>query len=332
MQSTYKSFVLALSVAAASVAFAGGPVNQLSSNNGTVRILVSNANTNFATDAGVAFNGSGTVIDHKNINGQGWICILTADHVLSTTASAAGASFQSIGIGSGNSANPNGSSSGFKANMVMRSAARRTDIAVLGVNYGTFNAAFNQFKRTVWDGTGTPTAFTGEGFGAEMTDDSANSRWNRVANYGVRRRWNMNGFTISAGANATFNDYDGSQTIEWKPKAVGSMTSLNGHGQGADGDSGGAYFVGDPETITTTLGTTTYYRSSIFGTQSFGSFINGNANDGVAYGSRWGGVYLNAANRTWIQQQCSAVPEPTSIAALAAGLTLLLRKKRATKS
>lgn len=61
-------------------AWSGGPVNQQSSFGSVVRVLAGLSTPQIVGE----FRGTGTIIGNKNVGGQGWLTVLTADHVVST--------------------------------------------------------------------------------------------------------------------------------------------------------------------------------------------------------------------------------------------------------
>ena len=90
------STTLALGLGA--LALATGPSNQTAQLNREIRVLYGlNAGGNNGN-----FNGTGTIFDNMNINGQGYFCVVTADHVVSSNGTKAGALFGGLGVGFGN--------------------------------------------------------------------------------------------------------------------------------------------------------------------------------------------------------------------------------------
>src|SRR4051812_44557531 len=85
-----------ISTAFVSRALASGPSDQTLTpqDNRVVRVLV-----DFGLPGGEGFmEGTGSVIGNTNVGGQGYLWVLTADHVVSSTSSHGGALANGIGI------------------------------------------------------------------------------------------------------------------------------------------------------------------------------------------------------------------------------------------
>ena len=115
-----------------------GPENQLVTPtfDAVVRVLYNNPGNQDAGDG--YFNGTGTIIGHHNVNGMGVLCVLTADHVVSTTERFGGGLVSKPGIAFGNSTKDSGNSPYMQSLNVMRNGPTGTsDYAVMGVPLGS---------------------------------------------------------------------------------------------------------------------------------------------------------------------------------------------------
>ncbi len=303
---------------------AGGPVAQESTARGVVRIMKG------VTDNSVngSFLGSGSVIGNKNVGGQGWLVVLTADHVVSANESANGGTIPSLGIGLGSAIA--GASSGLPAGFVSRMGGQKIDLAVLGIHYGNFSPAVSNAVRSLItsDPTTKPATFTGVGYVVGLVAENSNSLWRSNGDVGQRRFANNGAYSISEEAVETFGGYK-NQIVRWKSLAPSSPQAVEGQGVLGKGDSGGPYFTTGllEETVgSNKIGT---FENTIFAVHSGAQalFAADKTYLGHTYGSEQWGVYLNDTNRTWIANQVKAVPEPSSLLVLV-GLCSVLRKRR----
>lgn len=317
----WASFTLLLTPA---LAIAGGPLENVSDHLGTVRIM---SGLTGPSDVGSSI-GSGVLIGNKRVGDNGWLIVLTADHVISTTGAHDGATRANIGIGIGSAAA--GSSTGFATSFVSRSGPnRRVDIAVMAHNYGAFNANFNGQVRSIkaTDPARPPSSFTGVGYGMGLEADANRRAWMTNNDIGQRRFYNVGSFTISAQNEEFFGGYR-NRVIRHIAADPRSPNTPSGFGVPYKGDSGCPYFtetervqrVGTQDIGTWANGVFGIHHGSVFRTE------NG-APVGINYGSDQWGVYLDQGNRQRIQQQVEAVPEPSTLIALGFGTLCWLRRR-----
>lgn len=308
---------------AASVASAGGPKEQVSNFGSVVRVL-----SGLSTPQTIGtFEGTGTVIANKNVGGQGWLVVLTADHVLARGEAAVGGTKSDLGIQTGNSIG--GSSNGTKAGFIARMGGQKVDLAVMGINYGAYNDRIRSMRSiAVTNPTQQPASFTSLGYGMGLSADATAQEWKSDNDFGVQRFYNNKKYTISAGAIATANGYV-NQCIEWNALAPNDADAILGQGSIFLGDSGGPMFCesADKETINGT--DIPIWANGILGVNHMivARKVNG-APVAVPYGSRLRGVYLNQDYRQWITQQTQAVPEPSAVSIGLVGLLCAAFRKR----
>ncbi len=316
-------FVLMLSgVLATALAWSGAPDLQTWSNSGVVRIVVNNTQ----------FNGSGTIIDHKrDANGDGWLCILTADHVVSVTGAAAGATYAQVGFDTdnGSSANLNATPLA-NASFVARKAGAAVDIAVLGIRYGVFDASYNASVRELFTyGTGARD-ITSIGYGSSGTYVPQRGYARTVNSWQTQRYVNNKAETFAV--RTPFGGYT-FDAMEWDVDAPNTGTSVVGEGTILDGDSGGGVFFSEPVNDNRFNPTPMVFGNKLIGVNSYAQidYADPEYTDGlVRWGYTNGAVKITPAYKTWIEQQCQVVPEPASMTALALGAATMLRRRKKT--
>lgn len=315
------SSILFGSLIAAS-AFAGAPDLQTWSNTGVVRIVVNNNR----------FNGSGTIIANKvDEFGFGWLCILTADHVVSTTGAAAGATYGTIGIDTGNGANANLVATPLaNASFVARKAGAAVDLAVLGVRYGVFDAAYNASVREVFTYGSGERDITSIGYGSSGTYVPQKG-YARTPNSWQTQRY-VNNKAETFAVRTPFGGYT-FDAMEWDVDAPSTGTSVVGEGTILDGDSGGAVFFSEPTMDNRFNPAPMVFGNKLIGVNSYAQidYADPEYTGGlVRWGYINGAVKITPAYKAWIDQQCMTVPEPTSMTALGLGAIALLRRRKKT--
>lgn len=311
---------IAVSAALGLSAFAAatGPSNQTAQLNREIRVL-------YGLDAAGNngnFNGTGTIFDNMNINGQGYFCVVTADHVVSSNGTKAGALFNGLGVGFGNDSATSGLS-GLKqvGNVARYGNLGGQDVAVFAVSYGAYNAANDQFVAKL----GTPLTqasgpFSEWGFG--NTGDFVAGGMNTLNQYGVERFQN-NSFTRFM--NVAYSGY-AYNSIQW------TFNAQNGSGNGTsfDGDSGGAYFNGSQQGFTISVNGKIPQNMNAFTDYLVGVHDFGDNNAFKAFGFMGnGGTPMTAGLEAWMQKACmNAVPEPSSMLALALPVAILALRRR----
>lgn len=317
-------------------AMAIGPDNQVvggaigSQWGGVVRILL---NTNVGANTG-SFNGTGTIIGNVNQQGQGWYCILTADHVVSTngpgdpTAAGIGAvQMNSVG---------NGGDDGVAAWPVMSGYAIRTkslfgaasavDLALVAVNYGAYNAGNDIFVRNLVNDNSHRT-FSIIGFGQEARRVATG--YQGVGNYGTQRYENnvVNRYAPNFSNGGYTYDAVTSKII-FDPGTV-----FPGTGAAYDGDSGAPLFTSG---VASEPGQgISYYAYDVFGVHQGGQG-RGAGRQFRDYGMDQYHVWLGGTTGTHdgqnyishINRVCGMVPEPSTLVALSLGALALLRRRR----
>jgi len=329
----------------AQLALAIGPANQTISpqDNSVVRLLDGSATGNAA---GANFDGTGSIIDNMDINGQGWFCVLTADHVVSSTGAQGGALANSVGIAFGNSANNNGSSAYLVANQskIFRGGVGGLeDLAVVGVPYGAFNPAFNSYAISL-QVAGSPTnqLFSDIGFGNQ--GNLTPTGYQAQGLYGTQRFLNDAIDTITP-VQAQPGGYTYAAAL-WTIDNPNGAGAHIGSGSAFDADSGSPYFAisnGASALVTnlvfqnTTNNTTVFYNTDgEFAVHTFGSGTTNMPPSTIAnqtfkaFGNTNGGVALFQPEINWIETECALVPEPSSVTLVIFGMAgLFLARRRA---
>lgn len=139
-----KKSTLLVCFAVVASARASGPHDQFGYQMPIVRVF-------FTADGMPQFNGTGTVIGNHNVNGTGYFCVLTADHVIAT-GGPGGMVRNGLGIAFGQYNNvtltglvPNNGAV-MASNLVGRlGPTGLVDIAVLSVAYGTYDATYDRY-------------------------------------------------------------------------------------------------------------------------------------------------------------------------------------------
>lgn len=310
-------------------AFAIGPHDQRVTPNfdAVVRVLFNNNNAN-PNNAFGTFNGTGAVIDYKVVNGQSWICVLTADHVVSKNGTAAGADIFQPGIAFNDSPDDTGDGGYGKAAILKRAGpTKKWDLAVLGIKV----SASNYFPRACLANPNC-TNFSIIGYGNEGRIDNVNGGYQPQGKYGKQRYMN-------SGVRRYFANYSlfgGYMNNVVEYEVVNPATSiLPGTGTPFDADSGSPYLTTAP--FTDTAKNIAYYRDTIFAVHHG---TDRGANAGPNGFKAWAGnpngwsttmnygVHLNQEYLDWIRMQCAMVPEPATLTAMTLGTLVLAARRR----
>jgi len=281
-----------------------------------VRVLYDNPGKQAPGDG--YFNGTGTIIGNENLDGRGCLCVLTADHVLSTTGQFGGALVSKPGIAFGNSAKP---LSGDSPYLVARPQVRRygasgtSDLAVMGVPYGAFNAAYDMLVRNVVSASAF-FYFSAIGYGEEgrlVDSDGVGGvdGYQGQRRYGIQRYFNDNIGSFQANFNFIGYTYE---AAHWFIDNPNDPTAIQGSGTTFGADSGSPYFTTE---LMTDLNNDIleFYTNNLFAvhtgpaaTQQFGGMPY------KPFGFNNFGVALTPADVEWIRQSCALVtiPEPTT--------------------
>ena len=321
-----KKTAIMVVLGSSALSMAGGPTNQYATFGSIVRVMSGVSDkTSFGN-----FLGTGTIIANKNINGKGWLAVLTADHVVSKNEKASGASIDNPGIGLGNAIS--GSSAGFPAKFLARMGSQKVDIAVLGFEYGDYIPGLKSVRTiAAVDPNSLPASFTSLGYGTGLDADIPNSMWKSNGVAGELRFYNNKKYTISAGKVATFGEYE-NQIVDYKALAPGHADGMLGQGVMYRGDSGGPLMTTTPDKETVDGKDIPIMSNGIFAINHSAVMqkVNG-VFTGIKFDAQTTGVFLNADYRQWINQQIQAVPEPASalsLLALAGGLARRRSQKR----
>jgi hypothetical protein len=297
--------------------------------------------------------GTGSIIDSHidPLTQIGYFCVLTADHNFPTSTA--------IGFGDFGTA-PNGATSFSMTYPIISHASGGStgtkDIAVAIVRYGPIDPFFISIKDlALWAAPAGTDAnlktytdnnvgkFTEIGYGDTGTphyNSGVQDGFTPQTSHGIQRfqnntrsSVNLNAVHGNAGA-YTYTDFT------WIPGPVSPGNPNLGTGSSFGGDSGGPYFLTDQ--VTKTISGLTDVSGNAVGNQNIDLYTNtifavhtfGDNNDPQLFSDpniRSGGVLLSAADITWINSVCS-IPEPAAVtlAALALGALINLRKQRAT--
>ncbi len=299
-----------------------GPENQTLNPtfDSVVRVLYDNPGKQDAGDG--YFEGTGTIIGNHDITGMGVLCVLTADHAVSSTGMFGGALVSKPGIAFGNSNKDTGNSPYMQAMNVMRNGPTGTsDYAVMGVKYGAYDPDYNALVRNLITASSF-FPFTDIGYGNEgqLVDQFApagNDGYQSQDRYGTQRFMNDKIDTIATMAsNFTAIGYTYTEAAIWHiddPTAVGSIP---GSGTTYGADSGSPYFSSDPDHDESTG--LSYFTNNQFAVHTGTNLSNnpmGSPMGYKAFGVENYGVALTQADIDWINRACDlvAVPEPSSL-------------------
>jgi hypothetical protein len=287
--------------------------------------------------------GTGSVIGSHIVtqgNDQiGYFCVLTANHVIAQGANSIGFGYFGDGTNGANSF----ANTYPIINVVSGGSSGTEDLSVVTVRYGVVDPFFVSVQDLkIW----TPPAnlslpnlpqFTEVGYGDTGTphyNAGVQDGFNPQTSHGVQRFDNAN--PASTTANAAHGIYTYTD-VKWNPGPVSPGNPNLGTGSSFGGDSGGPYFTTDATQFTVN-GLTDVFGNPV-GPQNINAFSNtifavhtfGNNKDPQLFADniQSGGNLLTAADVTWINNACEAVPEPSTVVLATLGaLALLVFRRR----
>lgn len=275
-------------------------------------------------EGGSTFAGTGTVIEvHSDGVGLGgWICVLTADHVVRESTGALGGTFR-VGFGDEGGGGVEFSSASTTINVAGGPAngTDRVDLGILGVRVAdmtTLPAFALPTLSAVDDGT---TIYL-SGYGDQATLDGPNRRYDVVPTFGSI----LSGFN-GVDDQAEFSMASGSFTYRFDSLEASTMfgppapdPAIQGEAHVLAGDSGGPSWT----PFDTGWG--------LVGVHSVSETHVGGGSETVEEGDRLWDVRV-ASYSTWIDLTCDAVvPEPASFVVIAIGvLGAAARRRRAPR-
>src|SRR4051794_13630638 len=189
------------------------------------------------------FEGTGSVVANTNVNGSGFLWVLTADHVVSSNGTATGGLANGIGLAFGNSPTSSGNSVYYQNAKALVADIHRggptglEDMAVFGINYGAFDASKSALAVNLLTATGT-TLFTDIGFGNEGS--VGGTGYQAQNRYGTQRWFNERVFQQSANFQLAGYKYTAAKFAVEDPN---DPTSTVGAGAAMDADSGSPMFT-----------------------------------------------------------------------------------------
>jgi hypothetical protein len=295
--------------------------------------------TNDGTGFPTGTRATGTVIQSRIINGAGYFCVLTADHVLN--GSTAATDFISFN----NSAAENTSSMPqfpvVSFARVQGDAGETVDMDVAVVRIGDpnqtlYTQTFDENIAGISVGGGRP--FTEIGFGRRsgVNDDATTDPLVGVANtYGFKRyQNNQTTRTINNFARAYSGGNYAYHALTYTFDSVGAANRVAGEGFGFSGDSGGPLlidFLVDGANLVTPA-TNSIYTNFIAGVEAFGANDTSVDPDGagplgVGEGATVDAGYYNTRITTACEALMAAVPEPAAPLSCVMGLIALSRRR-----
>jgi len=295
--------------------------------------------------------GSGAIVGKRTVNGENWLCVLTADHVAIPTGLT---SPLLVGLGDGFTQlgqAPVRSYGG--ANNVIRRGGLPVaqgglggvDIALIGVQVPAGDTAFGLITPMSIAAVNPATLvtnrqrFTEMGYGG--TGSFVNGGMNGAQADG-NKRFQNNEIERTSAVNSGGYAYT---AIEWnmqKGAAPANPTPfLVAEGLSFGGDSGGPYVTSSQQFTTVnaftrdgpldpnnwTGGLMPFFSDTIIGVHTYGNSTNAGFN---AYGTTLGGgVPLIQAYVDWINTNCMTIPAPSGLGVLfAAGIVAIRRRRR----
>ncbi|HWA84156.1 MAG TPA: PEP-CTERM sorting domain-containing protein [Fimbriimonadaceae bacterium] len=335
-----------------------GPDNQFGLQLPVVRMFFTDANNN------IQFSGTGTVIDNHNVDGQGYFCVLTADHVIAN-GGPTGMVRNGLGIGFGLIDGVNaagflpGNGAYMPGNLVGRLGPTGTvDIAVLSVHYGNYNADYDKFTMGLSGANqlGVNSLFSSAGYGRVATRQLDNAPWPGALPVG--NQW-WNGYVGNNpdntqrfiynridSVNMLDDDFIAPRIIHDAEEDVEPYPADQPYDNPRQGYmySSVEWDLTSPQNPSAVVGEgitrggdsgapyiiSVGNRQYIAGVHTYGYslVLNGQPTQQALWDMQAGGVQLTPAYQNWINQQCASVPEPGSLLVIGGGLAALLAARR----
>ncbi|MBL8087135.1 MAG: PEP-CTERM sorting domain-containing protein [Chthonomonas sp.] len=291
--------------------------------------------------------GTGSVIGRFLYdNGlKGKLCVLTADHVISTTGAQGGGIAGGLKIGTRNPDGSIGTPVTRNATVIGRqgkdgpqgNGARKWDLALLEIDWGFRDTEYDllagqRYSVDVWGGANL--SFTSAGFGTtgDLTknggpiDTGYEYFANNPAHNDKKQRFWNNRMTLAPNNTAAPGGYvhDG---LEWVLDNI-DPAAKTGEGTGLPGDSGSPLLFDGADTLYQPKVDTIFTRSlrGVFNAFERRTFVGG---FDVDWGFKGFAVRITDDNKKWIDQRCSTVvPEPASFVALSLAVSILALRRR----
>lgn len=315
---TWRGLTLALVLAAASQA---RPIGVSLLTTIVAPDPIRNAIVRIELDEGAStFAGTGTVIEvHSDGVGLGgWICVLTADHVVRETSGALGGTFR-VGFGDEGGGGVEFSSASTTINVAGGPAngADRVDLGILGVRVADLTT-LPTFELPSLSSVDDGDTIYLSGYGDQATLDGPNRRYDVVPTYGSI----LSGFN-GVDAQPEFSLAAGSFTYRYDSLEASTLfgppapdPAIQGEAHVLSGDSGGPAWT----PFTSGWG--------LVGVHSVSETHGAAGSETVEEGDRLWDVRV-ASYASWIDVTCdTVVPEPTTCVVLGAGLLAAMARRR----
>lgn len=259
--------------------------------------------------------GTGTVIDFKpdSSGPGGWVCVLTADHVIASDATPF--TYHEVSFGDIGGGGPTfTSTTGIVTLRGPWNGTSRVDLGMIGF-YAADLSTLPAITLPTLGGAAPGDVIDVDGYGLTATLDGVNRRYlvnegtygNLLASFNVVDSNPL--FTVTSGP-TTYTYTSNRSTVVFGPPG-GTAIQANAHL--LPGDSGGASWK---------LGTNT-----LVGVHSASELIGSFGSRRVEEGYHWWDVRVESY-RPWIEDACMVVPEPWPFLPLGIGVLVLLRRRR----
>jgi len=260
--------------------------------------------------------GSGTIIDRRpdESGPGGWICVLTADHVVSFALGSY--DYQEIGFGGESAPGLRFKSTTTVINVVrgpVNPDGSRVDMAILGIRVPDLSVLPDFEVPTI---ASPGTTHTVAGYGQTATFDGANRRYLVDPGVGGDLLVSFNTFADLTVKSISFYEYASIRyTTEFGPTDP-TMPAIHAEAHTLRGDSGGPSWRASGSSGWSIVGVHSASTSRLFEGRSW-----------VGDHDEWWDVQVDAYS-DWVRTGCAAaVPEPASLLALTVGFAACLRRR-----